>query len=391
MGARPTVRRPLAQILLDSVAPSDRPPPRATPVPLDGIRLELLADAAQDHRILPAVAKHVAGRPDCPEPWRAPLRRARDEQVVRHLGALAELAVLGAALDRAGVPWVVAKGPAAAALWPSPDMREYYDLDLYVPRAGFRAAVEALDAAGCTGVDRNWPLMARERRAEYAMRGPLGVHLDLHWDFAVPHGLRRSFRTDPEAMIARRRTVALGGGRDVPTFDPVDSVLVLAFHAAQAGAGRLLWLVDIAGAVAACDGARQEVGPRARAMRIDAPVALVVDRAARVLGGPGGGSMGGTGLRAPSALRGAAAALDRRRGVPDLPGDPHRGGRLYAAARPGAWRTATALVGHAVAQRRIERALRRGLPDAGEKALRLDVPDARAREDYLRFVDSGDG
>ncbi|MFC7877405.1 nucleotidyltransferase family protein [Isoptericola sp. NPDC057391] len=385
MGRRRTARRPLAQLLVDAVVPQGE---GATP--LDGISLEQLAEAAQDHRVTPAVAKHVAGRADCPEPWRAPLRRARDEQVVRHLGALAELAALGRALDRAGVPWAVAKGPAATALWPAPDMREYYDLDLYVPREAFRAAVETLESVGCSGVDRNWPLMAAQQRAEYAMRGPLGVHLDVHWDIAVPRGLRRSFRTDPDGMVQRRRTTTLGG-HAVPTFDPVDTVLVLAFHAAQAGAGRLLWLVDVAGAVAACDGARREVGPRARRMRLEAPVALVLDRAARVLGDPGGTALAGTGLRAPRALRGAAAALDRRHGFPDLPGDPHRGGRLYAGARPGAWGTTTSLWGDAVAHRRIERALRRGRPDAGEKALRLDVPDVRAREDYFRFVDSGVG
>ncbi|MFE6971592.1 nucleotidyltransferase family protein [Isoptericola sp. NPDC057653] len=382
MGARTTARRPVAQLLIDSVTPAGQAPP----TPLDGVSLELLADAAQDHRVLPAVAKRVADRPDCPEPWRAPLRRARDEQVVRHLGALAELTSLGAALDRAGVPWAVAKGPAAAALWAAPDMREYYDLDLYVPRAAFRQAVEALEDAGCSGVDRNWPLMASDRRAEYAMRGPLGVHVDLHWDIAVPHDVRRSFRTDPAGMIGRRRTVAAGGGRAVPTFDAVDTVLVLAFHAAQAGAGRLMWLVDVAQAVAACDGTRDEIGSRARSMRLEAPVGLVVDRAARVLG-----DLGGTGLRAPRAWRSSAAALDRRHGFPDLPGDPHRGGRLYASARPGGWGTVTAFVGGVLAHRRIERALRRGDTDAGEKALRLDVPDARARDDYFRFVDSGRG
>ena len=379
---RTTARRPLAQLLVDSVAPSAA---RGL-APLESISLELLADAAQDHRVLPAVAKHVSGRPDCPEAWRAPLRRARDEQVVRHLGVLAELSRLGAVLDGADVPWVVGKGPTAAALWPAPDMREYYDLDLYVPRAMFRRAVGALEDGGCTGEDRNWPLMATSRRAEYAMRGPLGVHLDLHWDVAVPRGTRRTYRTDPDAMIGRRRAVDLGGGRTAPTFDPVDTVLVLAFHAAQCGAGRLMWLVDVARAVEACGAARAGIGARARAMRVEVPVGLVLDRAARVLG-----DLGETGLRRRGALGAATAALDARHGFPDLPGDRHRAGRLYSSARPRAWGTAAALVRDAVADRRIERAIRRGVPGADEKALRHDVPDPAARADYFRFVDSGAG
>ncbi|MGF0117885.1 nucleotidyltransferase domain-containing protein [Promicromonospora sp. Marseille-Q5078] len=382
MGERTTARRPLAQVLVDSVAPEG-----ATPsVGLAGIALEQLAEAAQDHRVLPAVAKHAAVLPDCPEAWRAPLRRARDEQVVRHLGVLAELDGLGKVLDGADVPWAVCKGPAATVLWPAPDMREYYDLDLYVPRASFGEAVAALEEAGCVPEDRNWPLMAASRRAEYALRGPFGVHVDLHWDVAVPEAARRTYRMDHDAMIDRRRLVDMGGGRSVPTFDPVDTVLVLAFHAAQSGAGRLMWLVDVTGAVEACGPRSAEIGARARSMRVDVPVGLVLERAARVLGGRGETGLGGQGL-----LGSATALLDARHGFPDLPGDAHRSGRLYSSARPSATGTAAALVRDALANRRIERAIRRGVPGADEKALRVDVPDAGARADYFRFVDSGSG
>src|SRR6476620_2774772 len=50
--------------------------------------------------------------------------------------------------DANGAPPVLVKGPAAAALHPSPELRPYGDLDLVVPRAQLRDAAGTLQAAG---------------------------------------------------------------------------------------------------------------------------------------------------------------------------------------------------------------------------------------------------
>lgn len=376
--------RPVARLLVDAVVPEEAGPPPAVPGTLRDVVV-----AARDHRVLPAVARHLATRDDCPPDWRPLLRLARDDQVVRHLGALGELAHLGAALDDAGVPWAVAKGPVAAgALWPALDMREYYDLDLYVERSRFEEAVVSLRAAGCTAVDRNWPLVASERRAELALRAPRGSHVDLHWDIAVPRELRTAFRTDLPGMLRRRRRVDLGGGHRVWTFDAEDTLLLLAFHAAQAGAGRLVWLADVRRAAEA-DGLDWDVVvARARAARVDVPLALVLDRADRVLGLPAGAEPACA--PAHGLLGRVARRRDDREPPPGLPGDAHRGGGIYAAARPGTASTLAALLRGRRATRRTERAVRRGVPGADEKALLLDVPDERAERAYFAFVRSSE-
>src|SRR5437763_22581 len=59
---------------------------------------------------------------------------------------LEEFAVAARALEEAGVPWVVLKGPALAEVVYTPaQMRSYSDLDLLVARDRFRPAVLALE------------------------------------------------------------------------------------------------------------------------------------------------------------------------------------------------------------------------------------------------------
>lgn len=383
--------RPLAQLLVDAVV---APGGRSVDDALRAEPADRVEAAARSHRVLPSVARHVRDWDGLPADWSF-ARSADRAQVLRHLTALADLSVVGKSLDDAGVPWVVGKGPVAAGLlWPGVAMREYYDLDLYVPRTAFAAAVGAVEAAGSVAADRNWPLLAESRRAEVAFTAPGGTHLDLHWDIAVPPRLRAAFRTDLAGMVARRRAVPLSGSftDGVPTFDAVDTALVIAFHAAQAGANRLVWLGDVRYAVAAAGFEWAELAERARAARCLLPVALVVDRADRVLGLEGTGyDDDGTGLRRAvgGPLGRLARAVDARHPFPGLPGDRHLGGNLYSGARASHTSSAASLVRHVTDSRRIERAVARGT-DPG-KALWDDVPDAAARAAYFAWVDSGAG
>lgn len=381
--ARTVARRPAARLLVESVTGR----PQGSPLGATHEDLQLAARAADNHRVLPALCRRLADDPATPDRWRPALRTARHEQAVRHLGTVAEALRLGSLLDDAGVPWMVAKGPVAAAhLWPEADLRQYYDLDLYVSRHDFASAVAALEEAGCRGADRNWPLMLAEMRAEYALRAPRGTHVDLHWDYAVLPALRSRFNTDLDGMIARRQAVDVGGGRRLFSPDHADTVLLLAFHAAQAGANRLVWLADVRFALLAAReraGALEQVVVRARDSRTERPVAMVIARAARVLGLPDDvlGQLVPL-LRAAGPLGAAARLQDRRIPFPGLPGDRHQGGALYGAARPGLMTCAGALVTDLVRRRAIERRVRR-FPEAAGKALRRDVPDLAAKREYL--------
>jgi hypothetical protein len=293
--------------------------------------------------------------------------------------------VIQEALDDAGVRWLAVKGPVASDLhWPRPDLREYYDLDVVVDRRQWPDALRALESVGCVYVDRNWPLLRRTMRAELAMEAPLGTPLDLHWDIAVPKALRQDFAIDVGAMLERRRQVRLGNNLQTWVFDPVDTVFHLAFHAAHAGAGRLVWPADVWFAARHLSGEEwSQLRARARAFRAELPVALLLTRMVDLFGVPPN-----LDHQLLQAARGWWGRLARRRDraypQPGLPGDPHLGGTLFSSARP----TLAASVLDAVTSRlRLLSLERPGRPGETEsEALARDVPDQAARLSYHHRV-----
>lgn len=376
---RDAALRPIARLLVESVQ-------GVTTDPLDADvarePIEAVLEAARAHRIGPAVARRIRNAPGRPGDWSLPLAAQRHLQLMRHMQAGADLRCAYEALTNAGVTCVVGKGPVAADLiWPAPDMREYYDVDLFVDRRDFGRALAALIEAGCVLVDRNWPEILRSRRAEVSLCGPAGTHLDLHWDIAVVPKLRRAFRVDLPAMLARSQDAVLGTGARVRVFDPVDTVFHLTFHAAQAGADRLMWIGDIHYAAAHPDFSWRTFAERCRSARFGVPAALVLARVDRSLG---------FARRPPETLLDGgvwgrwARARDAAGAFPGLPGDPRIGGRLYASARPSAIASAREAVVSAYRTRMIERRVATNGPE--ERVLYRDVPDAPSRVAYLGAV-----
>lgn len=378
--------RPLAQLLLDSVriaagtayGPLD--PRLATVTPAQ------VAAAAALHRVTPAVAVRVEREADAPEAWRESLRSARHTQLIRHLQARTDLGVVAEALDAAAIPWVAVKGPVTSdLLWPRPDLREYFDLDLVVDRRRWTDVLVALEAIGCRYVDRNWPLLRRTMRAELALTGPLGTPIDLHWDIAVPQDLRRKFAIDMAAMLGRRRSARLGNNLSTWVLDPADTVFHLAFHAALAGGGRLVWAADVwFAARQLCAEDWDQLHLRTRAYRAELPMALLLAQAVRLLG-----PIPDLDQRLLEPARGwwgrMVAARDRRYPQPGLPGDAHLGGTFYSSARSSL--AASAL--EALRGRwRLHHLERPGRTETESDALARDVPDDAARLDYQHQVQS---
>ncbi len=345
--------------------------------------IETVAAAAAQHRIAPAVARRVDAATDSPSSWRGTLRKKRYEQLLRHMQASGDLQLLGGVLGESGIQWALGKGPAAAdLLWPAPDMREYYDVDVFIAPVDFERALARLIDAGFAYVDRNWPELRRTMRAEIALRGPAGSHLDLHWDIAVPESLREAFRTGLPEMLHRGEDVVLGSGTPVHVFDPVDTALHLIFHSAQNGANRLMWIADVWFATRRegfdWDGFVQ----RAEQMRMCTMAGLVLRRVERTFGPVGDGWRPLT--RFNPAWRRFADAVGRRAEFPSLPGDKHAGGTEFSSARD----TLTSSVAQAVVStwnlHSIER--REAKTPASDRVLYRDVEDAEARADYFEGV-----
>lgn len=251
--------------------------------PLGAVTIPDLMMAAGRHLVTPAVYLYLQDG-GAPIEWLASLHAGYEHQLARHRATVEDLAFVAHHLDGLGAPWVVMKGPVLAEhVWERPDMREYFDLDVLVDRRSFRVAIDALTEAGARLVDRNWPLIRSKEPGELALGLPGGTTLDLHWDLIREPGVRRSVAFPTDEMLARAVPVSVGD-EQVPTFDPVDTLLTVAVHAALAGATRLLWLKDVERAAAAPDLAWDEVGPRAADAGVDLALTMTLAKSWRVLG-----------------------------------------------------------------------------------------------------------
>lgn len=216
---------------------------------------DLLLRAALHHRVGGPLHLAVQGRTHQGRSGAALDRLAHElavghgSAIAGHMRAVATLHEVHRLLTGAGIPSVVLKGPALAGLcYPRPDLRWYRDLDLLVAPAHLEAAVEVLEAAGSTLLDRNWDLIHAVRPGELHLLTPHGVVLDLHFQLVNNAERRSRFRVDPTEVLGRAETVTLGGHR-VGTPDATDSLLHLALHTALSGADRLGWFSDVDQAV----------------------------------------------------------------------------------------------------------------------------------------------
>jgi hypothetical protein len=364
-------RRGLRRLLVDAIQP------RAVATLGDDrecTAAEVVA-AADHHRVTPALYLHLKDA-DVPAAWHPALEARYEEQMRRHLTTGADLARLAPLLDRVDTRWAVMKGPVLSdRLWPRPDMRQYFDLDILVDRRQFGTTIETLVDNGARLVDCNWPLIHSQMRAELSLELPYGTSLDLHWDIVNDAALRRQLRPPVDAMLDRVVATPLGNLR-APAFDAVDTLLSLALHAALAGATRLVWLKDVERA-AAQDGLDwYEVDRRARSAGLNLALTMTLNKAWRVLDGPieHGGWQPHHGLW--NVLAGVA---DRRYATPGVSGDAHTGQLLYRSVRRSS-RLSAAAAWHGLT--------RPPAPSNGsQNPLHVPVGSPAARAAYFRAIE----
>ncbi len=192
----------------------------------------------------------------------------------------AAAAGIGAAI---GLPAVVVKGPAAAALHPSTELRPYGDLDLVVHKPMLRRAAAALEADGWRlsraprmGVagGEPWRGFAEAYGHELGMAREIGarvVGLELHWRLV----------DDPRADALDRDALARHGseldGAIVPAAPEL--LLALALHLVAHPDRRLLMVKDIALAVRSADADIQRTFELAAELGAGWELALALDAA----------------------------------------------------------------------------------------------------------------
>jgi hypothetical protein len=251
-------------------------------VPLDG-----LTPLAVEHGVAGSVHRQI-GRLDGLESTELrELAAVALSNRVNHVRIGRDLQYLAGVLAPLRAPWLVVKGPAVAAtLYTPPEQRAAGDIDVLIGPDDFEAAVVALEHAGHPVDDANWPLVRRMTAGQLHFVLPLGTVLDLHWHLLYRADERRRFPLTTGEVLARRRTIAIGG-TEVDTLDRVDTLVHLCFHAANEGADRLGWISDIARAAAKIELSEwDDVVARTIAWEMQLPVGTVLQRAARQLGAP---------------------------------------------------------------------------------------------------------
>lgn len=242
-----------------------------------------LPAAAALHRVSGSVRRALEGVDGVPDDVHSRLENEERVASYHHLVMVGALSLIASAFDDAEVTWTVMKGPVVATLlYEGIGDRRYGDLDLLVDRRDFGSAVRILEDLGYQHTIHDWARAEQMLAGEIGMASP-SVAIDLHWHLHYSRQDRRQFALDPREMLERARRVEVSG-LEVPTFDRVDTLLTLAFHAARSDGHRLIWLKDVERAVAVDQPDIDELIGRARSYRCAPPVGLILERARRMLG-----------------------------------------------------------------------------------------------------------
>jgi hypothetical protein len=212
---------------------------------------DAVAALALRHRVAPLLHRGFeSGRIADPVPagFRARCRglywaTLRKSAVAVEVGsaALAELRAAGvAAAPLKGL--ALLSGPGA--VYDDPGTRPMDDVDVIVARRDVDRAVAVLERLGfAVATDRRQARLAGGHELALHRRvGGVDLFLELHWAWAGPESLLRSFALPGERFL-REHCAPDGQGGLAPT--RVGHLLFVAVHAARHAFGRWLWLLDL--------------------------------------------------------------------------------------------------------------------------------------------------
>ena len=242
--------------------------------------LRTLPASAALHRVVGPL--HESLRESLPPDAAGRLDALFREECARHLLVTSNLRRVQELLERAGIPFLVVKGPAVAALaYRRPRIRFYQDLDIVVRRQHFATALDLFEANGAQVVDPNWPYHSEHVAGELR----LSTGVDLHWHLLFFQELRSATAIRMDEIFSRERPVSLAG-TTVLTTDPADTLIHLSLHACLEGGSRLIWLKDIERSIANDAPAWEDVIERSLRWRVNLFVGTMLMRSRSVLDTP---------------------------------------------------------------------------------------------------------
>jgi hypothetical protein len=202
----------------------------------------------QPHRIYPLIAWHIKSWPErCqpPEEVMLFLSRTLIEGGVRGLRFGSQVQTIISALDEAGIPVLLLKGPALArTVYPDPALRHSSDIDLLVKPEDVLRCEPVFEQLGYICPEHTFHFAANDRHHQVFYPTGNGCPVELHW--ATDYRLRMFPQDWLDTAFARKipiRTEDLS----CYTLHPVDHLSFLALHDVfMHQSFRLDWIVDIA-------------------------------------------------------------------------------------------------------------------------------------------------
>lgn len=244
-----TAREPNRAVLLAALHPEPDHFARLLLRHGDVLDWDWLLERATAHKVAALLASRVATGMQVPIPGevRERLSEAGARALERSTQGLHDLERVDRCLGRAGIPYILVKGPVLTQLYDSPAQRHFFDLDLVVREADTDRAQAALEGLGYRlwGGDRYLgfaPVGADNlARATRVMRSALKrfahelslvtddrslLPIDLHWHLMPPRRIRAR-----AARLWENVTTASLDGVTVRVLDPEATLLHLAMHA----------------------------------------------------------------------------------------------------------------------------------------------------------------
>lgn len=206
-------------------------------------------------------------------------------EALRHLTTLDLLQRCATALERAGLAWVVLKGPVLAELCYGRAVRGYTDLDLMVAPDQLGRAVRALEAAGAALAEPDWTSLVADAKGQLSMVFSGTGVIDLHWHLVYLRSARERWMIPTDELLGRRRQLQLGPVK-AWALDDVDFAAHVALHASFAGAQQLRRMLDIERTLAKQPPDWDELVRRCRSWRVGLPVGVMLNRTRATLGAP---------------------------------------------------------------------------------------------------------
>lgn len=208
---------------------------------------------ASGHGIFPLVSRNLTQCESLsvPPPVLRRLEQRRRLAAARNVALTCELIEIVDLLNGHGIRALPFKGPVlSAALYGSPCLREFADLDVLVDHRDGKRAVDLLATHGYT---RETAVPSADRAGAHHILAcrRTGVTVELQWDIGARWGLRPngSHQAVEFEQLWRRRESILTGKRSLPAPCAEDLALMLPVHGARHLWNRLVWIADLAALV----------------------------------------------------------------------------------------------------------------------------------------------